>query len=449
MSHIAFLLDVFAEVADRDAIVWRGTTYDYRWLLKAVDEARDLLDRHAVRPGTVVSLEADFSPMAVALFLVLVERGAIVVPLTSSVEAKKPRFREIAEVEVVITVGGDDAVSVVREERGATHPLLGSLREREAPGLVLFSSGSTGESKAALHDLRGILAKFTVRRHALRSIVFLLFDHIGGVNTLLYTLSNGGCIVTVSGRSSDEVCDAIERYKVQLLPTSPTFLNLLLLSEAWKRHDLSTLETITYGTEPMPEATLRRVCEVFPAVKLQQTYGLSELGIMRSKSRGNDSLWVKIGGEGFEWRVVDGLLEIKAQSAMLGYLNAESPWTADGWFRTGDVVEVDGEWVRIHGRQSEIINVGGEKVYPAEVEGVLQLMDGVEDVVVNGERNAITGQLVKARVRLSSGETAAEFRRRMHEFCRTRLRPFQVPQKVELVVQEMHGERFKKMRREA
>jgi acyl-CoA synthetase (AMP-forming)/AMP-acid ligase II len=198
----------------------------------------------------------------------------------------------------------------------------------------------------------------------------------------------------------------------------------------------------------MPESTLRRFHALFPKVKLQQTYGLSEVGIMRSKSRSSDSLWVKIGGEGFETRVLDGMLEIKAKSAMLGYLNAPSPFTADGWFKTGDAVEVDGEYLRILGRQSELINVGGEKVYPAEVESVLQLMPGVDDVAVSGEPNPITGHIVKARVKLNRAEPLSEFRKRMQEFCRDKLPRFKVPQKVELVEHGMHGERFKKMRRQ-
>jgi len=252
----------------------------------------------------------------------------------------------------------------------------------------------------------------------------------------------------VQERSPDAVCDAIERYRVQLLPTSPTFINLLLLSDAYKRHDLGSLEMVTYGTEAMPETTLARFHTLFPEIQLLQTYGLSELGILRSKSKSSDSLWVKIGGEGFQTRIVDGLLQIKAQSAMLGYLNAPSPFTPDGWFATGDVVEVDGEYLKILGRQSEIINVGGEKVYPAEVESTLQLMDGVEDAVVSAERNAITGQIVHARVRLKTAETAAEFGKRMRLFCRGRLPTFKVPQKVVVVGEALHGERFKKMRRE-
>jgi acyl-CoA synthetase (AMP-forming)/AMP-acid ligase II len=196
----------------------------------------------------------------------------------------------------------------------------------------------------------------------------------------------------------------------------------------------------------MPESTLRRFHELFPNIRLLQTYGLSEVGILRSKSKSSNSLWVKVGGEGFETRVVDGLLEIKAESAMLGYLNHESPFTADGWFKTGDAVEVDGEYIRILGRRSELINVGGEKVYPAEVESVLQQMTGVEDVTVGGEPNPIMGHMVVARVKLSTDETAASFRKRMHAFCRDKLPRFMIPQKAELVDTAMHGPRFKKMR---
>ena len=221
---------------------------------------------------------------------------------------------------------------------------------------------------------------------------------------------------------------------------------MVLMSEAYARHDLSSLSTVTYGTEPMPESTLRRLHALFPAIQLVQTYGLSEVGILRSKSKSSDSLWVKIGGEGFETRVVNGILEIKARSSMLGYLNAASPFTTDGWFVTGDEVEVDGEYVRILGRKSEMINVGGQKVYPAEVESVLQEMPGVSDAAVYGERNAITGQIVCVNVSLNSGEPSADFARRLKQHCRGRLELFKIPVKVRVVDTAQHGGRFKKMR---
>ncbi|MGQ0576689.1 MAG: ANL family adenylate-forming protein [Pseudonocardia sp.] len=445
---VGFLLERFAEHPDADALVWQDRTYAYRHLTDRFADAAATLDAAGVPAGAVVSLEADFSPTAVAVLLAVVARGCVVVPLSSAVAADRDTFRETAQVEWIVDIDAADAVQVAATGRHADHELVTTLRERGHPGLVLFSSGSTGVAKAAVHDMVPLLAKFHVRKRTMRMIAFLLFDHIGGVNTLLYALSNGGCVITVEDRGPDAVCAVIARHCAEVLPTSPTFLNLLLAGEAHTRHDLASLRTVTYGTEPMPENTLRRVHAALPGVRLQQTYGLSELGILRSESRGPDSLWVRVGGEGYEWRVVDGLLEIKARAALLGYFNAPSPMTADGWFRTGDAVEVDGEWLRILGRRSEIINVGGEKVYPAEVEGVLLELPGVAEVVVYGEANAITGKLVAARVRLEAPEPPGEFRRRMTAFCRDRLARYKIPQKIRLVDGPLHNERFKAVRKE-
>jgi acyl-CoA synthetase (AMP-forming)/AMP-acid ligase II len=263
---------------------------------------------------------------------------------------------------------------------------------------------------------------------------------------MLHILSNCGTLITVQDRSPDAVLVAVEKYQAELLPTSPTFINLILLSEAYKRHDISSLKTVTYGTEPMPESTLKRFHELFPEIKLQQTYGLSEVGILRSKSRDSESLWVKIGGEGFETRVVDNILQIKAQSAMLGYLNAASPFTEDGWFITGDEVEVDGEYMRILGRRSELINVGGEKVYPAEVESVIQAIPNVAEVSVYGEKNPITGSMVCALVKLREAEDEQQVKLRIKKVCAASLPRFKVPVRITFTQDEQHSERFKKMR---
>lgn len=445
---IDFLLDVFRENAASEAIIWPDQSFTYGELLARTNYWVSYLGENEITTGTIAAIEADFSPNAIALMLALIEKGCIVVPLTPSVASKKAEFMAIAEVEVAIEVDTCDHARLARFDRIAAHEILQRLRECSHPGLVLFSSGSTGQSKAAVHDVVDMLRKFKVRRHARRAITFLLYDHIGGFNTMLYQLSNAGCIVTLQARDPDTVLSAIERHKVELLPTSPTFINLILLSEAPRRYDLSSLKIVSYGTELMPESTLRRFHSVLPHVSLQQTYGLSEVGILRSKSRSSDSLWVKLGGEGFETRVVDGILQIKAESAMLGYLNAPSPFTDDGWFNTGDKVQVDGDYFRILGRESEIINVGGQKVYPAEVESVVQEMPGVADVAVYGEKNAITGEVVCAAVRLLERVDVRAFHRELRSFCRQHLQEFQIPVRVRIVENEMHRERFKKNRRE-
>ncbi|NJN18053.1 MAG: long-chain fatty acid--CoA ligase [Oscillochloris sp.] len=446
---ITWLFERMARRPDVPALIWNDTPYTYAALLECVDRWRDELDAHAVQGGQVVALEGDYSPAACSLLLALIERGCILVPLTDSVVAQREEFLQIAEVQVVVSFDAGDDWRIERRDITPANPLTCSLRAAEAPGLVLFSSGSTGKSKAALHNFVGLLEKFQVERHARVTLTFLLLDHIGGINTLLYTFSNSGTVVSVRSRDPDVVCKAIADHHVQSLPTSPTFLNLLLISEAYTRHDLRSLELITYGTEVMPASTLERIHALFPQVQLLQTYGLSELGILRSKSRSSDSLWVKVGGEGYETRIVAGVLHIRARSAMLGYLNAPSPFDEEGWFNTQDMVEVDGEYLRILGRRSEIINVGGQKVYPAEVESVLLQAENIRDAAVVGEANPITGQMVVARVNLFAAEDPAGLKRRLRAFCRERLAAYKIPVKIEISANDQHSARFKKMRRSA
>ena len=443
---IDFLLDEYKSNANKDALVWHKEVYSYGNMLDLFEIWRLKLEKENLPEGSVIALDADFSPASIALLLALIESKCIIALLSKAVKDKKEAYCEIAEAEYMISLSSDDQVSVIKYDRRAEHEIHAKLRDLGHPGVILYSSGSTGKSKAAVHDFVPLLEKFKTKRHAKRTIAFLLFDHIGGLNTMFYTFSNGGCLVTVQDRSPKSVCDAIEKYQIQALPTSPTFINLIMLSEAYKDYNLESLELVTYGTEVMPETTLKKFHSLFPSIRLLQTYGLSEVGILRSKSKSSDSLWVKVGGEEFQTRVRNGMLEIKAQSAMLGYLNASSPYTEDGWFMTQDEVEVDGEYIRILGRTSEMINVGGEKVFPAEVESVIQLMEGVQEVAVSSEPNPITGQMVKAFVKLSTTETIKEFRIRLLQFCKEKLPSYKIPQKLVLVDHCMHNDRFKKMR---
>jgi long-chain acyl-CoA synthetase len=441
-----FPLDRMETFGDALAVATPGGSCTYAGL-RAIVRARQN-ELAALPPGSVVGLEGDYGADAIAVFLALTVAGHVVVPLSPDSGPQHASFSEIAAIEfrVKVDTAPGNVPTVEKTGRVADHAFYGALREQRHPGLVLFSSGSTGKPKAALHDLSRLLAKYEKPRTSYRTIVFLLLDHIGGVNTLFYTLSNGGAVIVPSDRSPAAICDAIEQHRVELLPTSPTFLNMLSLSGEADRRDLSSLRLITYGTEPMPASTLERACATFPHARLLQTYGLTELGIMRSQSRDSNSLWVRIGGEDFEWKVVDGRLWIRARSAMLGYLNAPSPFDAEGFFDTGDLVEIDGEWVRFLGRKSDIINVGGNKVFPAEVESVLLEMDNVADVVVRGEAHALTGQVVTATIRLAREESAQEFKVRMRRFCADRLALYKVPVKVRFTTDPIHSARFKRVR---
>lgn len=428
------------------AFIWSDQTYTYEWLARAIDVWQERLAAEAITPGQVVAIHGDYSPTLAALLLALMANRNILVPLASAVPAQAAQFEAIAEVEVACRFAPDDSWHLERTSRAVTHPLLQALRDQGNPGLVLFSSGSTGQPKGIVHDLSRLLVKFQQPRAARRTIAFLLLDHIGGINTLLHTVANGGALITPEGRSPEAVCAAIERHRAELLPTSPTFLNLLLIGEAHDRYDLSSLQLVTYGTEVMPESVLKRLGQALPGARLAQTYGLSELGILQANSRSSDSLWVKVGGEGVETKIVDGLLWVRSASAMLGYLNAPSPFDDEGWFQTGDRVEQDGEFLRILGRESDWINVGGMKVYPAEVESVLLELEGILDATVYGESHPLTGQIVAAQLVLAAPEEPSSLRLRVRRHCTGRLEPYKIPLRVTVVDAAVHTGRFKKVR---
>ncbi|MDT3398063.1 fatty acid--CoA ligase family protein [Streptomyces sp. B1866] len=430
-----------------EAIVFQGDTYSYADLLDLVDGWRSFLDLHRVGAGDVVTLEGAYSPAACAGLLALIERGVIVVPLTALPAAKRDDFLNVAEVERVIEVDPAGGHRTERTGRTADHELYGRLREFRRPGLVLFSSGTSGRSKATVLDFEKVLARYGEPVRPLRILSFLSLDHIGGVNTLLHTLSQGGTVVTVAERTPETVFRAVADHAVEVLPTTPTFLNMVLISGAHERYRTDSLKLVTYGTEPMPQRTLERLHAGLPGVRLKQTYGLSELGILPTRSRGDNTLWVKLGKDaGFDYRIVDNVLWIRSEMAMLGYLNAPAPFDDEGYFNTQDVVEVDGEWIRILGRDSEIINVGGEKVYPSEVESVLLDVPNIAEATVSGRPSPVTGMVVRAKVTLVHEEDRREVTRRVREFCLARMEPYKVPALVEIASEPQHSERFKKIR---
>jgi len=214
--------------------------------------------------------------------------------------------------------------------------------------------------------------------------------------------------------------------------------------------DFSSLEMITYGTEPMPEGLLKRLKSFFPAIKFLQTFGTSETGITRTVSRSSDSNFLKLDDPNVEYKIINGELWLKSKIQILGYLNHDmNNFTEDGWYKTGDLIEqADDGYLRIIGREIEVINVGGEKVLPIEVESILLEMPEISDCLVKGEKNMITGQIVSADVVLAENVDPKIIRNKIRMFCKTRIDNYKIPLRVNVINDVKFGSRFKKLRLE-
>ena len=435
------MVDKFKDNA-QIAIIYNGKKYSYNELYIKIKEIESFI-KDKIKSGEVVAILADYSFVSIALFFALYENKNIIAPITSTSQKEiDGKVKESFSTKIINLV-----ITNIKSE--ASHKIINDLQNSKCAGLILFSSGSTGAPKAMIHNLDTLVDSYGDKKQKqINMLVFLMFDHIGGINTMLNILSMNATMIIPQNRNADDICKLIEEYKIAVLPSSPTFLNLILINRSYEKYDLSSLRMITYGTETMPEGLLGRLKAVFTKVKFLQTFGTSETGIATTSSKSSSSTFMKIDDENLEYKIVDNELWLRSKTQILGYLNRSmESFTNDGWFKTGDLVELDNEgFIKIIGRNKEIINVGGQKVLPSEVESVLLGMDEIEDCLVYGEQNAITGQSVSCDVVLKHGIDDSGFKILVRKFCKDKLDNFKIPTRVNVVQKTEFTERFKKSR---
>ncbi|MGI9109189.1 MAG: ANL family adenylate-forming protein [Opitutales bacterium] len=438
------LLSRFTAYSARPALAGAWGVVTYAELAGLVAKARASLAQLRLDRPTAFGLVGEHGPASTAWLLVLAEAGHFVAPLSGNV-AEHPAKLALINAQWVVVADATEWKLLPRVDEPSAHPLFRQLADQGAAGLVLFSSGTSGAPKAMVQDFGRLLGTYAGRHESDLPVLALLgFDHIGGLNTLLGALAAGSLLVVPASRAPAEVASAIARHAVAVLPASPTFLGLLLSADVTA--SLASLRVITYGTEPMPESLLARLKATFPRVRFIQTFGTSETGITRTVSPEPGSTFLRFEDPHLEWKVVDEELWLRSPTQIAGYLNASNErFTADGWFRTGDKVELgpDGT-LRILGRLGESINVGGEKLMPAEVESVVLAVPGVADCRVRGEAHPLTGQTVAVDV-VSFASDQEALRAAIRIACRERLARHKIPTRVTFVP-SVSGERMKKTR---
>ncbi|HJE02884.1 Long-chain-fatty-acid--CoA ligase FadD13 [Aliarcobacter thereius] len=442
---MSFILDKFKNFNSKNAIVFEDRIYTYEELVRQIKYYKDILYKYNISSKVVVIL-GDYSFYNLALFFALYENKNIIVPITSKIKKIQDDFIKESFCQTIIKT--DEKNLLIEDLKNTfSHSMIDNLREKNSSGLILFSSGSTGKPKAMIHNLDTLINSFKDKKEkSMNMLVFLMFDHIGGLNTVFNALCMGASLIIPKIKDAKTICELIEKYKIMVLPSSPTFLNLILISEEYKNYDLSSLRMITYGTETMPESLLLKLKATFPKVKFLQTFGTSETGISTTSSKSSNSLFMKLEDINGEHKIVDNELWLRSFTQVLGYLNASmDSFTSDGWFKTGDLVEIDGEYIKIIGRAKELINVGGQKVLPSEIESIILEMEEISDCMVYGEQNAITGQTVVCDVVLKY--EVENIKKRVRIFCKGRLDAYKIPTKVNVVDKTNFSDRFKKIRK--
>lgn len=411
--------------------------YSYYDLLHKTKESINIIND--IKQGSVIAIIGDFSLDCISMILAGLNNNLVIAPLMDNNEVDSKL--EAGEIDYVYK---NNKITKL-ENKKSKNTLFNKLDNNA--GLLIFSSGSTGKPKAILHNLNIYLKQYLNKRQKpINSLAMLMFDHIGGLNTMFSCLSMGANLIIPQNRKNPyEIASLIEKYKISLLPTNPTMLNLLLISGATKQFNLNSLRLITYGTESMNPSLLNRLKKEFINTRFKQSFGTSEIGIAKSSGE----LLINI--LDMDYKIIDNELFIKSKTQSLGYLNASNAaFGEDGYFATGDLVEIinkdDKQYIKIIGRKKELINVGGEKVFPNEVENIILEIPFIQDCICYGEKNNITNQSVVVKVATKSNLSNLELKKEIRKYCKNKLANYKIPTKIIKVDSILTTNRLKKDR---
>ncbi|MCR9176796.1 MAG: fatty acid--CoA ligase family protein [Alphaproteobacteria bacterium] len=313
--------------------------------------------------------------------------------------------------------------------------------ELEGASTIVFTSGSTGDPKGVVLRADRQIAKLEMIRRQIdwqdgaRTLLALQLTFSFGQWVALLTLISGGTLVLPEKLSVDAVADTLTEGRIDRLPAVPTLLRGLL----GRTKDQSFSGSVMAGGEVLPAELGRRLINHWPQAELGDIYGLSETGTSDFFVYPGtyDAAAGSIGtpGAGIETRIAeDGELRIRSPWRMIGYLDAPeataAAFDADGYFRTGDLAQIDSRGhTRLIGRAKELINRGGMKVAPLEVEAALAEHSDVLACLVTGIPDRATGEAVVACV-VPAGELDTE---RLRSWLGERIERYKVPSRILLV----------------
>ncbi len=340
----------------------------------------------------------------------------------------------------VLTIGQLGALADVEDEG----ELIGYHVDERDPHVALFTSGSTGTPKGAVISHRTSFLRThpgaLIEPRGAMVCPYPMF-HMAAWTIALQQWQGRDAVVFVERADAESICAAVERHQATRLNCIPAVWRRILdhLSTSPTR-DMSSVRFADTGTSATPPELLRAIEAALPAAQIRVFYGSTEAGSVAMLEHGD--LAAKPGrcgqpGPLVEVRVDDGhQLWVRGPLLFDGYLGdpaATSDALVDGWFRTGDLVEVDDEgYLTIVGRVADVVRTGGETVSPSEVEAVLVTHPAVADVAVVGLPDADYGEVVCAVVVVDSADSAPTLAA-LRQYCDGQLAPFKHPRRLEVV----------------
>lgn len=288
--------------------------------------------------------------------------------------------------------------------------------------VTLYTSGTTGIPKKVTHNFNSITRFVKVSERNTNSIWGFAYNptHMAGIQVFFQSLLNGNTIARLFGLSPNEIHSEIKENSITHISATPTFYRLLLPCE----ETFQSVERITSGGEKFNEKTIMQLKGIFPNAKITNVYASTEAGTLFASD--NEIFSIK---SEYEHLIRVKNNELLVHSSLMG----SSDFNIEEWYNTSDLIETVSEnplKFRFISRKSDMINVGGYKVNPLEVEETILTLTGIKNVRVYSKSNSVLGNIICCEV-VCDNEQISESS--IRTFLQSKIQEFKIPRIIRFV----------------
>lgn len=329
------------------------------------------------------------------------------------------------EIETMNLGEVNQTVEIDNQQFGTTEELVNKVLTSKSE-ITIFTSGTTGQPKKVIHSIQ-TLTRSVRKAEKYRNQKWLFAynpTHMAGLQVFFQAFSNANTLINVFNKNRSFIFEAIEKYNATHISATPTFYRLLLPAD----RSFECVQRVTLGGEKSSAELYENIHKLFPNAKLNNIYASTEAGSLFAAKGENFQIPENIKDK----FIISDDNELLIHKSLLG--SSESFVYNGDYYNTNDIVEwVDKEkgLFRFISRKNELINVGGYKVNPNEVEETIYQIPGIEQVVVYGKSNSILGNILCADVCLYEGVELTELK--IRQYLSDKLQDFKVPRRIKFV----------------
>jgi acyl-CoA synthetase (AMP-forming)/AMP-acid ligase II len=381
-------------------------------------------------PGHSLAVHVPDGPLTLAAILWARRSDASLALLPFDLPLERAR-------QLAVEIGCADLVHSPGRGQELTREALPGSDEAGAPGpsIVLLTSGTSGQPKA-IHHSWSSLSRSVVQRPDLRSARWMTLyplTRFAGLNTLLHAVLNEATLVVPPAATAPVVLDHLARWTPTHVAGTPSLWKHLLMSSPDRLAEVASVRQIVLGGEIVDQPLLSSLRRRFPAARISHVYATTEAGVCFSVTDGRAGFprdWLSRSDRDVELAVRGDELWVRPRGPRSNEVEAGAE---GGWWPTGDMVTVEGDRVYFRGRRSDLVNVGGAKVSPSQIEDCLLQVPGVLAARVSGRRSSLAGAVLVAEVVRAPEHRPEVLRPALIRYCADQLPRYAVPRIVEFV----------------